>query len=355
MMKKPGWYAVLLMFLLANGMYSNAQNFVNYPVSNEYDMREDLVPRRLTIAMWDYSWINGHYPEGPFEDFDKVTDELLERGFNTVRIDALPFVIHDLQCKGRSDYLVKKNPFRSWGLSTIDHIHEMPDELIEFMTITQKKGIYVILSSWGVDSGAYTTRDKFYEAWEFTLNVLKERDLLGHVLFVDLDQEFPNFSPFKTQIYSLDPGTPSETNPFDRMWNDRQLTFLRDHISDLLHMFQRQYPELRFTFSFVTNLDQFREMNLTALDVLEVHTWMDLKRFDARTGFFSLKKNGNPQNDYVDYMRRITATMQSMRPMLLQNMHNQLGFVRNWAREIGAPLVTTEALGALVAHGSSST
>jgi hypothetical protein len=30
------------------------------------------------------------HPEGPFENFDRVTDKLLERGFNTVRIDSFP-------------------------------------------------------------------------------------------------------------------------------------------------------------------------------------------------------------------------------------------------------------------------
>ncbi len=39
-------------------------------------MRDNLSPSRLTIAMWDFSWLYCHYKGGAFEDFDKVTDEL---------------------------------------------------------------------------------------------------------------------------------------------------------------------------------------------------------------------------------------------------------------------------------------
>lgn len=64
--------------------------------SNSYDMRSDLTPARLTIAMWNFSWLFMHYPGGAFEDYDKVTDELLEHGFNTIKIDAFPLIIAKL-------------------------------------------------------------------------------------------------------------------------------------------------------------------------------------------------------------------------------------------------------------------
>ena len=47
----------------------------------------------LPIAMWDSSWIELHYPGGPFEDWDKVIDELIERGYEAVRIDVAPHLI----------------------------------------------------------------------------------------------------------------------------------------------------------------------------------------------------------------------------------------------------------------------
>ncbi len=53
-----------------------------------------------------------HYPGGALADFDKAADELRERGFNTVRIDAFPLVIgalrsEDETIKGKSGKQLK--------------------------------------------------------------------------------------------------------------------------------------------------------------------------------------------------------------------------------------------------------
>jgi hypothetical protein len=50
------------------------------PLKFSTDMRDGLQPRRVTTAMWDYSWLTQHYPGGPFAGFDKAVDELRERG-----------------------------------------------------------------------------------------------------------------------------------------------------------------------------------------------------------------------------------------------------------------------------------
>jgi hypothetical protein len=46
-------------------------------------------------------------------------------------------------------------------------------------------------------------RDGFRESWERTLDILGNDDLLDHVLDVDLDQEFPFFSPFRDELSEL--------------------------------------------------------------------------------------------------------------------------------------------------------
>jgi len=68
-------------------------------------MRDGLKPRRVTNAMWDYSWLTQHYPGGAFADFNQAADALAEREFNTVRIDAFPLVIGALRSK------MKPSPF----------------------------------------------------------------------------------------------------------------------------------------------------------------------------------------------------------------------------------------------------
>src|ERR1035438_8528474 len=58
--------------------------------SGDYDMRDHLNPRRLTIAMWDVAYALRHQPGGSFADYDRVMDEAVERGYNTLRIDPMP-------------------------------------------------------------------------------------------------------------------------------------------------------------------------------------------------------------------------------------------------------------------------
>lgn len=50
-------------------------------------------PKPLAIAMWDYSWILRHHRAGEFEEWYRVPDELQERGYNAIRIDAMPHLI----------------------------------------------------------------------------------------------------------------------------------------------------------------------------------------------------------------------------------------------------------------------
>jgi len=55
-----------------------------------FDPREQLTPRRLTLAMWDQAFLLRHGPGGSFADWDRVLDETIERGYNTVRLDPMP-------------------------------------------------------------------------------------------------------------------------------------------------------------------------------------------------------------------------------------------------------------------------
>ena len=359
-------------FLLYSGMalFINSCQYQDRlpekPGVRDYDMRTGLSPSRLTIAMWDYSWLNKHYPGGEYENFDKVTDELIERGFNTVRIDAFPLVIGKLD-NNRQMVTIAGDTLRNWGASDTDRKHAVALELLEFMRSTKEKNISVILSSWG--KGAvefpdirkdYTQMKDFWKAWEKVLDLLKENDLLGHVVYVDFDQEFPYFSPVAQELNRLgqmkkkEPSSALETmeaagsveSSFKKLkWNMAQMKFVRNYMNSTLSHFQRKYPELRFTFSLTSYWEEVRALNLKSFDVLELHFWMtQSERFQTRSGFGGMKKDRG-DHDYKDYMDRINKTMQSVRPMLMKDMHNRLKWAKDWSEEIAAPLVTTEAWG----------
>lgn len=368
MMKKSKFNinSLLLTLLLLNGCATKHSEIKREKQFVNYDMRSELSPSRLTIAMWDFSWLYQHYKGGFFEDYDKVTYELIERGFNAVRIDAFPLIIGKMETN-EQEVTIKGNPLENWGASDKNRNHAVVKELLDFMKITKEKNISVILSSWGLEALEFTDIRKDYanpedhwKAWEKVLDILKENDLLSHVVYVDFDQEFPHFSPLAPELNRLGQQTSDEhfsasdameaagsiNSNFDKLnWNPEQMKFVRSYLTSTLAHFQKKYPELRFTFSFTTHWKEVRAMHIKNFDVLELHFWMSSsERFDIRTGFNALQKDRG-DHDYKEYMDRLNKTMHSVRPMLLKDMHNRLAWAKDWSEEIGAPLTTTEAWG----------
>lgn len=331
----------------------------------QYDMREDLDPRRLTIAMWDFSWLNGHYPGGPFADFNKAVDELVERGFNSVRIEAYPHLIGALKTLDETTHVPAK-PLDNWGQSDRPWDHQVALELVEFMTVCRDKGVGVILSTWGAGKPEIAPNmdeeqafELYWKGWRAVLDLLAGRDLLGHVLYVDFDQEFPFFSPMKEKIDSLGHvSNPQALGLGGAMeaagqreqggglaWTPEQMAFVGRLLSRTCAHFQERYPGLRFTYSLTGYWREVRALGLRCFDVLELHTWIHGARFDTRTGFNKIDKDREQTRDHKDYMRRIRETMGAVRPMLLKEMHNQLRFAHEWSEEAAAPLTTSEAWG----------
>ena len=45
---------------------------------------------RLSISMWDFSWLFANCPGGAYEDLERRVAEAAERGYNTLRVDCFP-------------------------------------------------------------------------------------------------------------------------------------------------------------------------------------------------------------------------------------------------------------------------
>jgi hypothetical protein len=109
-------------------------------------------PDRLTITLWDFSWYVRSGAGEPFEDLDRAAAEAVERGYNTVRICAMPFLLFGsgldtsevrLDRLG-GDYAQNvrwydvKAPTRFDGQA----------KLLDLFETCKRHGLYVILSSW---------------------------------------------------------------------------------------------------------------------------------------------------------------------------------------------------------------
>ncbi|QGQ98378.1 hypothetical protein EHS13_27575 [Paenibacillus psychroresistens] len=338
-----------------------------------YDMRNGLTPRRLTIAMWDYSWLKGHYPGGSFENYGQAVDELVERNFNTVRIDCYPLTIGLLNSE-EEEVTILGEPLANWGVCDVDRKHSIVRELVEFMQACKDRGVYVILSTWNdrckehpdLHQHYASDRAAFRVAWGRTLDILGSRGLLEHVLYVDLDQEFPYFSPYADEMNKLavngNTSQASGGNLADNMeaavnqqggtnkliWTSEQLVYVDELHKEMLQHFQRKYPYLRFTYSLTSFWKEVRTAGNRSYDVLELHMFMQSalqsERLESRIGFNDIVKDRG-DHDYSDYQRRIDDAFRVMRPMFMQEMHNRLSFAMEWSAEIGAPVTTSEAWG----------
>ncbi len=350
-------FILLLLILFLAGCCSLEKSCTD-DISGCVDMREGLEPKRVTMAMWDYSWFYGHYEGGPYEDWSESLDDLKERGFNTVRIDCFPHLVSSIK-DPNADWQVPANPNASWGYSEKDVTHKLVGEVIEFVRLCKEKDVYVILSTWGAGKDKIKTKEDLWQSWDFTLNLLKERDLTDHVLYVDFDQEFPYFSPFQKKLNELGKvkkdtsgdlssameaagKTPSGGNKY--RWNQAQMHFVKDLFESTFRYFHEKYPELRFTFSLTGFQKEVRALEIKGMDVLEVHIWSHGPKFDDRSQFGKVNKS-RAEADRSFYMEGIEGAMKSVRPMILKEIENKIKFAKEWSEEIAAPLTTSEAWG----------
>src|SRR3954453_15607691 len=93
-------------------------------------MRLRNLQRPLAITMWDFSWLERRWPGAGYEDWDQALDELAERGYDAVRIDAFPHLV-SADPEKEWDILPTWNQ-TSWGAQSLTRVRVIP-ALIEFI------------------------------------------------------------------------------------------------------------------------------------------------------------------------------------------------------------------------------
>lgn len=110
------------------------------------------LPRKLTITMWDFSWYTMTLPGEPYHDLAARFKEAVERGYNTIRICAMPYMLFTESGKRegplRFGNLGKVGQRTRWyncrgGAELDGHAH-----LLELFRQAKAHGCYIMLSSW---------------------------------------------------------------------------------------------------------------------------------------------------------------------------------------------------------------
>jgi hypothetical protein len=110
------------------------------------------LPPRLTITLWDFSWYVRTGPGEPFEDLDRAFAEAVERGYNTIRICAMPFLLFG---SGLDTTALRLGPLGGgfaqgvrWYDVQAPTVIDARSHLLALFEAARRHGCFVIVSSW---------------------------------------------------------------------------------------------------------------------------------------------------------------------------------------------------------------
>jgi lysophospholipase L1-like esterase len=284
------------------------------------------------ITMWDFSWLERRWPGAGYEDWNRALDELLERGYNAIRMDAFP-------------HLVGRDPGRSWILDPVWDCHDWGapcpvkvtpgPALVEFIEACASRNIRVLLSTWfrkertRVDR-RIPTPEAHAELWVRTIAHIEAAGLIDTIIGVDLCNEWPIklFAPFYRGEGHL-----MEAESID--WMRRSIASFREH-----------YPQLPATFSWCGSRrgprgPEAREA-FAFLDFLEPHIWMaqaDAARFYKTLGYEYIHF-GN--KGYNELLPQAEGLYRENPDYWLGLLDEHIHWVAEQSEEAGKRLMTTE-------------
>lgn len=110
------------------------------------------LPRKLTITMWDFSWYTMTMPGEPFHDLERCFREAVERGYNTIRICAMPLMLFapdgpregTLAFSNLGPVGVRTRWYNCKGGADFDG----RERLLQLFRYAKRYDMFLILSSW---------------------------------------------------------------------------------------------------------------------------------------------------------------------------------------------------------------
>ncbi|MHB8862996.1 MAG: cellulase-like family protein [Pirellulaceae bacterium] len=341
------------------------------PASNDRDAKHALNPhscdgknvrhgwanlgRRVAVAMWDFSWlVRRTNRESEYGNWGFVLDQLVDRGYNCIRLDPFPHLLSSFgELKQQDTYTVLPQADNfMWGNHAPVQV-SVRTSLREFLTEVKKRPLGIALSSWFLDDVTHRKHrvrspQDFADIWLQTLDLFAQEEAMDRILWVDLCNEFPMsiWAPgayqqiFRTRrSHGLMPSALLLGFP----WSRRAIGEINRYFDQSINVLKQHFPELKYTFSFqefgARNLPR---LDLSSFDLIEAHIWLsdDLwwstisGHYKAAFGFFTegVRKHairaGKIYPRYRDRCRTI--------------LEKRMSFWQALAQEKELPLVTSE-------------
>ncbi|MEM8532198.1 MAG: cellulase-like family protein [Chloroflexota bacterium] len=316
-----------------------------------------LSGKRFAVAMWEYSWlVQRSGDQAEYADWDKVLDELVDRGYNCIRIDAYPHLIAS-DNRGNIQHEFEMQPISSnfmWGNHQAVRINPRQG-LVEFMQKAKARGLYFGLSSWFNND---TTNRKFMvrnahdyvRIWSETLQHLQQNDLLDRIIWVDICNEFPliMWAPGAfSDIFNTTPVTDKiglNVLKAVRRWKPSERRRFQTYLTDATQKLKLLFPDLHFTLSF----DPYTSKNTTSFQVkhlkmVEPHIWAtDDLWWVLRSRMPTLFIKKKYEENIVSYVNTCRRLARSFRKRHEQTLNRRMDMWAHWARKNNVHLVTSE-------------
>lgn len=284
--------------------------------------------------MWDFSWLERRWSGAGYEDWDRALDELAERGYNAVRIDAYPHLVS--ADPDREWTLLPAWNTQDWGAPARVKVRVMP-ALTQFIAKCAERKIAVGLSTWFRQDEDnvrmhIATPEQHAAAWLATLDCIAREGLLGSILYLDLCNEWTH-SSWAPVFHNRPPHGPGEwDSPASLDWMRRAIAIVRE-----------RYPEMPLTFSTNSRPHRYGEVSVDFLDFFEPHLWMasaNTGDFYTRVGYRYELFDPKGYENLARYGETIYRTNSQHWLGLLDNI---IRMVAAASQKTGKPLVTTEA------------
>ncbi len=307
--------------------------FKRSPKMENQTTTEQIKP--LAFTMWDFSWLERRWSGAGYEDWDKALAELVDRGYNAVRIDAYPHLIAN--GKNKKWKLMPVWSVLDWGSPMTIQVRIQPS-LNEFIAKCRDHKVKVGLSTWyreDVDNVRMkiASPDIMADQWIKTIESIDEEGLLDNVFYVDLCNEWPGdlWAPY------------FKNNPPELTWGGWYTTNSMAWMAKAVEKVKKAFPDLPAGISFeIKKLDELQKQDVSFVDYLEPHIWMSqrndnefYRKMKFQDDTFSFKGFETMVAKGFDLYNSDKTYWQS----LLTNYIKELGML---AGELNQPCMTSE-------------
>ena len=281
------------------------------------------------ITMWDFSWLERRWPGAGYEDWDRALDQLVERGYNAVRIDAYP---HLCANNPTAEYWLDPHwDNMSWGSPALNKVQVQPN-LNTFIKKCIDRNISAGLSTWWREDKArlaerIKTPQQLGAIWTKCLDTIAVDGLLEYIDFVDLSNEFPIdvWTPFLPKGFK-------RNSPEGRQW-----------MSESIDVARQKYPDLNYCFSITSEYETMDTEDVSFMDILELHCWIiHWTDFYPLIGY-EFTCWGNKAFDKV--VQHGEKEYRANEPYYKDELKKGIHKLADWSRKYNKAIATTECWG----------